>query len=136
MGEVIEGKKGERAELKKFGLTLGIAFGLLGGLSLWRGHVFRGGFLTLFSLVCFLGILQPLRLKPLYKAWMWISAFLGAVMTRVILTLLFYLVVTPLGLLARVFRQKLLERRFDRDASSYWVAVKGRKTNADYERQF
>ena len=78
-----------------------------------------------------------LLLKPLHKLWMTLAVLLGWLMTRIILIVLFYLVVTPIGLLARVCGKDFLNRDFDRKVNSYWIP---RKTipfdRKSYERQF
>jgi len=60
-------------------------------------------------------------LKPVYKAWMKVAHAISWVMTRVILTIVFYLVVTPIGLIGRVFSKEFLDRSFDRDKETYWI---------------
>ncbi|QXD16338.1 DUF4407 domain-containing protein [Rhodocaloribacter litoris] len=67
------------------------------------------------------GWLAPRLFRPLYRAWMGLALVLGFVMTRVVLTLVFYLVVTPIGLLLRLFGRDPLQRRRDPAASSYWI---------------
>jgi hypothetical protein len=62
---------------------------------------------------------------------------LGFVMSNVILTLFFFLFVTPIGLLARLFRKDFLARKWDKRAASYWIqSGREMKTANTYERQF
>ena len=68
---------------------------------------------------------------------MTLAFVLGFIMAHVILTLFFFLVVTPIGLLARLFGKDFLQRRLDKSASSYWIPREPKTTTAaDYERQF
>ena len=126
-----------KAELRKFGLTIGLVCGLLYALMLWQGRDDYPIFLILGIGFLVLGILLPVALRPVYLLWMGFAACMGWVMTRVILVLLFYLVVTPVGLLGRLFGKDFLSRCFDREASSYWLPKKDKKFEKDgYENQF
>jgi len=59
-------------------------------------------------------------LKPAYLGWMKIAHCIGTVVTFIILTLVFFLVFTPLGLLFRLMGKDFLSRRFDPNAKTYW----------------
>jgi hypothetical protein len=63
---------------------------------------------------------------------------LGLVVSTVLLTLFFYLVVTPIGLLARASGKDFLSRRLERESRSYWIARRARSANhrQRYEQQF
>lgn len=133
--EEIKSTKSERAELRSFGITIGIVLGLLGGLFLWRGKDYFPYFFILSAAFLLLGLVVPIALKVIHKVWMTLAMLLGLLMTRVILSLLFYLVVTPIGLLARLFGKDFLNLK--KNADSYWIpknAVKFERSN--YERQF
>lgn len=135
--EELRAIKSGRSELRKFGITLGVILGLIGMFLLWRG---RGGsdVLLVISLAFLaLGFIVPLLLKPVYLLWMSLAVLLGWLMTRVILVMLFYLVVTPIGLVARLCGKDFLNRGFDRNAPSYWVARQEVTPDKErYENQF
>jgi hypothetical protein len=68
---------------------------------------------------------------------MTLAVLLGWLMTRIILTILFYLVVTPIGLLAKLSGKDFLNRKFNREAQSYWIPRKATTTDKrNYENQF
>ncbi len=67
------------------------------------------------------GWLAPRLFRPLYRVWMGLALVLGFVMTRVLLTLVFFLAVTPIGLLLRLFGKDPLHRRPDPSAPTYWI---------------
>lgn len=79
-----------------------------------------------------LGLTVPMLLKPVYRVWMALAVVLGFIMTRVILTIVYYLIITPIGLLMRVFGKDPMQRRLDPDAPSYWI--KKTYTDASKER--
>ena len=129
--------QGERTILRKFGLTIGTVLCLLGILFLWREKAWYV-YLLVFSLVfLFLGLFKPILLKPIHKVWMILAVLLGWFMTRVILCVLFFLVVTPIGLLARLSGKDFLDLKFNKNVNSYWIprnAIRHKKKN--YENQF
>lgn len=135
--EEIRNIKSGKRELRKFGITVGIVLGLLGGLFLWRGRDYYSYFLILSAALLLLGLAVPILLKPIYKVWMTLAVLLGYLMTRVILSVLFFLVVTPIGLLARLFGKNFLDTEFEKSGNSYWIPKERIELKkSDYERQF
>ena len=135
--EEIKNIKSGKRELRQFGITIGLVLGLLGSWFLWRNK--EGGSLLLIAATLFLslGFILPRLLKPFQKLWMTLAVLLGWLMTRIILTILFYLVVTPIGLLAKVSGKDFLNRKFNSDASSYWIPRKAiTPDKRNYEKQF
>ncbi len=83
------------------------------------------------------GLAAPIILWPLQKIWMMVAVILGWVMTRIILSILFYLVITPISLLGRLFGKRFLDLKIDRSATSYWIKRENKPTEpADFEKQF
>ena len=64
---------------------------------------------------------MPVILKPVYRVWMTLAVVMGFIMTRVILSVVYYLVMTPIGLAMRLFGKDPMHRRIDPEASSYWI---------------
>jgi hypothetical protein len=110
----------ERGRLRRFGLTVGIAFLALGALMLWRHRgawPIPGGVGA--ALLLLAGV-APVVLRPIERVWMRLALALGWVMTRVVLGIIFVLVFTPAGLARRLLRRDPMELRLDRSAASYW----------------
>jgi hypothetical protein len=125
-------------ELRKFGLLVGGVFLLLGGW-FWFRH--KGAWPYLLApgtLLVLLGLAAPRSLKGIYVAWMGLAFTLGLAVTTVLLTLFYFLVVTPIALVARLCGQDFLAQNLDPQAPSYWLKRDRAKTPrpADYERQF
>ncbi|MBI5182760.1 MAG: hypothetical protein HY999_00125 [Nitrospinae bacterium] len=135
--EEIKNIKCGREELRKFGITIGIVLGVLGGVFLWRDKDYYPYLFILSILFLFLGLVLPILLKPIYKIWMSLAIMMGLFMTGVILSLLFYLVFTSIGVISRLFGKEFLDLKIDRSQESYWKykESKGFK-QSDYERQF
>ena len=129
-------KTGPR-DLRKFGLLVGGVFAVLGLLFLLRHKAHYPYFLWPGVVLLLFGAALPRSLKYIYIAWMTMAFALGFVMAHVILTVFFFLVITPIGLLARLFGKDFLGLRLDRQAKSYWIERSQKaKSPAEYERQF
>jgi hypothetical protein len=124
-------------DLRKFGITLGIFFGLLGGLFLWQEKDYYYYFFILSGAFMVLGLAVPVLLKPIHKIWMTLSIHMGWLMTRVILIVLFYLVVTPISILGKCFNKNFLELKINKTMDSYWIKKNVSKfQRRNYEKQF
>ena len=126
-----------KSELRKFGLTVGTAFALFGAISWWRGHELPPRILwTIAALLIVPGALFPSVLGPVQRGWMAFAMVLGHVNTRIILTAMYYLVMTPVGLVMRLFRDPL-DRSLKDTRDSQWIRLdQGPVDPARYERQF
>ncbi len=126
-----------KSELRKFGLTVGTAFAVFGAISWWRGHELPPRILwTLAALLIVPGLIAPSILGPVQRGWMAFAMVLGHVNTRIILTALYYLVMTPVGLIMRLFRDPL-DRSLKDARDSQWVRREREPVDvARYERQF
>jgi len=124
-------------ELQRFAFTVGTGLALIGALSRYRGHTDPPAVLwTIAGILWLLGLVRPSSLVPVKKAWMGFASILGWVNTRIILGLLFYLVLTPISILARFFRDPL-DRKLHDGRDSYWIRkTKQTLDSKEYERQF
>lgn len=126
-----------KKELRKFGITVGVVFGLLGALLCWRAKDYYYYFLILCGAFVIPGVIAPMTLKPVEKVWMGAAKRMGWVMTRVILSILFFLVFTPMGLVAKLFGKQFLDLKIDKRKKSYWNYRKKKEFDrGDYEKQF
>ena len=135
--DIKELKTGTR-ELRNFGLLVGGVFVALGLLALWRGKPVYPWLLTPGLLLVAFGAGVPRTLKYVYIAWMSLAMVLGFVVSHVILTVFFLLVITPIGLVARIAGKDFLRLKLDQKANTYWISRerKDPKSVAEYERQF
>ena len=135
--EDIKQLKTSDRDLRKFGLTVGGVFAVLGVLMLLRHKAHYPYFLWPGVVLVAFGAVLPRVLKWVYIAWMSLAFVLAFVMAHVILTLFFFLVITPIGLVARCVGKDFLSLKLNRAAPSYWIPREPKpKTPADYERQF
>lgn len=125
--------------LRSFGLVVGGVLLAVGVLLWWRrgGGAWSWGLSGVGGLLVALGAVLPIVLKPVRTGWMAVAFTLGFVMTKVLLTLTFFLAVTPTALALRLVGKDLLHRRPDPDAVSYWLPRDdGRPDRESLERYF
>ena len=135
--EDIQQLKTSERDLRKFGLLVGGVFAVLGLLFLIRHKAHYPYFLIPGVGLMVSGAIFPRALRTIYIAWMALAFTLGFVMSNVILTLLFFLLVTPIGLLSRLFGKDFLARKLDKHGASYWIPrAHETRTAESYERQF
>jgi len=137
MLEEIKNIKSEKSDLRKFGITVGIILMIIAGFLFWKEKESFQTLLTIGVVLCVLGIAIPAILKPIYWAWMIFATILGWVMTRVILSLIFYVIITPIGIISRFFGKQFLELKYDKSMGSYWNnRINKGKVISNYEKQF
>jgi len=124
-------------DLRKFGLLVGGVFAGLGLFFLLRHKAHYPYFLWPGAILMAFGALVPRALKYVYVAWMSVAVVLGFMMAHAILTLFFFLVLTPIGLAARIAGKDFLRRKSSKQSTTYWIArERTAKPAADYEKQF
>jgi hypothetical protein len=135
--EELKNIKEEKKDLRKFGLTDGAVLLIIGIILYLTGKtlfLIFGGAGTLLILLAFI---YPKALKPANKLWMMLAILMGWFMSRVILAILFYLVVTPTALLLKIIGKDFLKLRADKNVKSYWEKRDNKiAEKLDYERQF
>ena len=82
------------------------------------------------------GLARPESIRLLYVIWMGLAYPIGFVISNLILGSVFYLIVTPIGVLQRLFGWDPLNKRLDREAESYWIRRPEKRPLATYFRQY
>lgn len=117
--------------LRNFGLVIAVPLILIAAFLLWKGRAsgyYVGGVAIVLAL---LGLLAPVVLRPLYILWMAFAFALSIVMTHVLLTVFFFLVMTPVALVIRLLGKDLLNRKFPGNQSTYWVDAQVYEKNTE-----
>jgi len=120
--------------VRQFGALMGAIAVLAAVWLTWKAgwEITQSAVITAASggLFATVGLVFPLLLRPVYRLWMMLAVVLGFIMTRVILTGVFTLVVTPIGLSMRLLGKDPLAKHPDMEMDSYWVPVeRGRETS-------
>ena len=122
--------------LRRFGFTVGFVILFLGFVLLWRHRGTAWPLISIGTVLVLTAGFVPLRLKWIHALWMIVSLALGWIVTRVILTIVFFSVLTPIGLLQRLFGKRAIGVAFRADAASYWERRASPPMSEDYEKQF
>ncbi len=125
-----------RKELRQFGLLVGAVFAVIG---LWP-LVFRGEPLRLWAtgvggLLIICGGVYPSMLAPIHKGWMWVGYILGWINTRILLGIVFYGLVTPIGIVFRLMGKDTMRQAFSESSTTYRV-VRSPRPRSHMKRQF
>ena len=143
----VDWKPGEK-HLRGFGTASVVVFGALGAWALWRHTLFGIGLgpetaqrvaMGLWVLAAVCGLLRglaPRWLRPLYVGLMAVSLPIGFVVSHVVVGIVFYGVVTPIGLIFRLMGRDPLCRTFDRNARTYWTPRRPATDLSQYYRQY
>ena len=109
-------------QLRQFGLLVGGIFGLIGLWPLvWRHQSPRAWALVLAAALIGPALVAPRLLGPAHRVWMKLAEVLAWINTRILLGLVFYLVVTPIGLVMRLMKRDPMRRRYEPRGESYRV---------------
>ncbi len=104
-----------------FGFVFAGFFALVSALSWWRGHAGWHWTLPLAALFLLVALVYPRILNPLNRLWLKFGLLLYKVVNPIVLGLLFYLTITPIGLIMRALGKDFLRLRLDGGARSYWI---------------
>ena len=127
-----------RRQLHQFGFVwLGFLL-LFAGMAWWRfGSPEAARWLALSAVVVpVVGWLWPAFMKAVYVGLSYAAFPIGFVVSHVVMALVYYLVVTPIGLVMRALGHDPMHRVFDRQAGSYWVERTQTRDPRRYYRQF
>ena len=107
---------------------------LLAALVWWRlgQRALSWGILAAAAVIAISGLLRPALARPIYLGWIYVSYPIGWVVGHVMIGIVFYIVVTPIGLVMRAVGRDPLRRKFDATCASYWE----RRVASDRTRYF
>jgi len=127
----------DKGTLRKFAITMFFAFCVIGTILLFRQRPAFFWFYLLAGFFIFTGLILPGLLKPVYIVWMRFAYILSYINVRLILTVVFYLVFTPIGLIMRLLKIDLLDRKIEKQKQTYWKKKEMLEfSRGNYERRF
>lgn len=100
---------------------MAIAFAAIGLLPLWRQGSWHLWALIVAAVFGATALVAPALLAPLKKLWLGLGNLLRRVTTPLVLAFIFYVVLTPMGLLLRLLGKDLLRLQRDAKAETYWI---------------
>ena len=135
MNSKIDEHRKERQDIRLVFLVFSLFFSLIA----WKNYpsTFSFALVGLVVLLVLTLTFKPLLLRPAYQVWLKVALFIGRVNTQIILTLLYYLIFTPYGVVMRFFRKDPMQRKL-RATGTYWESFEfeGLKDRTRYEKQF
>ena len=130
-------KFNDKKEWRKFGSGVTVILAVIATIQLIVGKELFIYFYGVAAFFLFFGLLLPIIIKPVYILFSYLGLILGWFMTRVILSILFYIIFTPIGLILRLFGKNFLDLKIDKKAETYWLDKKIETINKiHFERQF
>jgi uncharacterized membrane protein len=125
-------------ELRVFAVLQLIFFAIVAGLVQQRMAA-TGWAITIVvatAIVAIIGLIKPTWLHVMYVVWMAAVFPIGFVVSHIMMAIVFYLVLTPIGLIMKLVGRDPMQRKLDPQAKSYWQPRTARKRNRGYFRQF
>ena len=116
-------------------LAIGAAMG--GSQLFWKGTAAGWYWIIAGAVLCLFRLITPL-FRSIYRSWLAFSVILGYFVSRILLTIIFFIVITPMAVIFRIIGKDPMERKLDPKAGSYWLR---KEPEADttierYEKQF
>ena len=112
---------------RSFGVVFFIVFILIAFYPLLNGQDIRLWALIISAVFLILGLLKSKLLTPLNKLWFRFGIFLGKIISPIIMGFIFFLVVTPIGLIMRLLGKDVLNLKYNKERS-YWIEKDGPKS--------
>ena len=113
---------------KSFGIVFFIVFLIIALYPLIKDGDLRLWSLIVSLIFLILGLTNSIILTPLNRLWFKFGIFLGKIVSPIILGTIFFLIVTPTGLLLRLFGKDVINLKYNKD-NSYWIKKTGPKSN-------
>ena len=111
----------KRSSEKSFGILFFIVFAIIGLYPLLSFNFVRVWALVIALIFLFLGLSKPSVLKPLNTAWIKLGEILGKIIAPIVMLLVFFIVITPIGLMLRLFGKDILGLKFSEKVKTYWI---------------
>ena len=119
---------------RSFGLLFFVVFLIIGFWPLKNSENLNIYFLTASVIFLLLGLINSKLLSPLNKSWIKLGEILGTIIAPIVMALVYFVILTPVSLIVRIFGKDLLGLRFLREKETYWI--KRKKNLGSMKKQF
>lgn len=136
---IIEIKDPTPKDLRWFGPLFLLFFGLVGGMLWWRSDLFNVATYIWGAAAVVVAVYYavPSLQRKIYLGWIYAVYPIGYVLSHIIMGIVYYLVVSPIGIIMRMTGRDPMNRTLDREAKTYWVEHRtADRDPASYFRQF
>lgn len=110
----------EKKDLRNFALIWSIIFILIALVPLFKGHDLRIWSLIVAVFFTLIGFIKPEILSSFYKIWMRIGEFIGGIISKIMLFILYFFIFTPIAFVLRLIGKDMLNKKIDKSQKSYW----------------
>ena len=119
---------------RSFGLVFAAVFTIIGFYPLWYNENIHLWACIIAFIFLFFGIFFPKILIVPNKLWFKLGLLLGAIVAPIVMGMIFFLTVTPIGIIMRLFGKDITNQKIKKTAKSYWI--KRKKTVSSMKNQF
>jgi len=119
---------------RSFGLLFFAVFLILGLWPLKNGDNLNFYFIVVSAIFLILGLINSKLLSPLNKLWIKIGEILGIIIAPIVMGLIYFIILTPISFIVRIFGKDLLGLKFIKKKESYWI--KRKKNLGSMKKQF
>ena len=119
---------------KSFGLLFFVVFLIIGLWPLKNGESLNFFFIIASVVFLILGLLNSKLLSPLNKSWIKLGEILGIIIAPIVMALVYFVILTPISIIVRVFGKDLLGLKFLKEKETYWI--KRKKNLGSMKKQF
>ena len=119
---------------RSFGFLFFVVFLIIGLWPLKNGGNINSYFLIASAIFLILGLINSKILSPLNKLWIKFGEILGIVIAPIVMALVYFIILTPVSLLVRIFGKDLLGLKFSKIRNTYWINRK--KNLGSMKKQF
>ena len=119
---------------KSFGLLFFVVFLIIGLWPFKNGESLNFYFITASVVFLILGLLNSKLLSPLNKSWIKLGEILGIIIAPIVMAFVYFVILTPISIIVRVFGKDLLGLKFLKEKDTYWI--KRKKNLGSMKKQF
>ena len=119
---------------KSFGLLFFVVFLIIGLWPLKNGENLNFYFITVSIIFLILGLINSKLLSPLNKSWIKLGEILGIIIAPIVMALVYFVILTPVSFIVRIFGKDLLSLKLLKDKETYWI--KRKKSLGSMKKQF
>ena len=119
---------------KSFGLLFFVVFLIIGLWPLKNGENLNFYFIAVSIIFLILGLINSKLLSPLNKSWIKLGEILGIIIAPIVMALVYFVILTPVSFIVRIFGKDLLNLKLLKDKETYWI--KRKKSLGSMKKQF
>jgi formate-dependent nitrite reductase membrane component NrfD len=111
----------KKHDLKMFAIIWSAIFGIIGILPLLKGQDIKILAIIIALIFNIIAFTKPQILTRFYKIWMKFGEFIGGIMSKIMMTILYFGIFTPVSIFLKIIGKDLLDKKIDKSRTSYWI---------------